>query len=205
LVIVAHPDDETFWAGLTLATGEWAAAVLTHRSTSWRNGAFRSAMQELGAVGAIFDLPDKHWGPLDAEELANARALIERLLRLPGLTDVMTHSPDGETGHSFHKLISELVTELVPTGMRLHYFSFDETFNAPRDSPELWALKNSANSEYIKAMPMEVGNDALHIKLSEFERPVLASQYQRPAELLRMIYAGSSVPNADIPDLNTSE
>ncbi len=200
LVIAAHPDDETFWAGLTLASGGWAAAVLTHRSTDWRRDAFRSAMSALESEGAIFDLPDKHWGPLDTDELDTMKSLIARLLALPGLTDVMTHSPDGETGHTFHKLINQLVTEQVPASIRLHYFSFDENFSAPRDAASLWARKSTANSAYVNAMPMEIGNDALHIRLSEFERPVLADEYRRPAALLRSIYAGSTVPNADIPD-----
>lgn len=200
MVIAAHPDDETFWAGLTLAGGGWSAAVLTHRSTKWRHDAFRAALSELDAPGAIFDLPDKHWGPLDTRELSTMRTLISELLSLQGLTDVMTHSPDGETGHTFHKLISELVTELVPATMRLHYFSFDAEFSAPRDQTALWERKKSAINAYVSRMPMDIGNDALHIKLSEFEHPVLAHDYRRPAAVLRSVYAGSTVPNADIPD-----
>ena len=204
LVIAAHPDDETFWGGLALASGEWAAAVLTHRSTKWRKSAFETAMTIYGARGAIFNLPDKHWGPLNERELASMRALITKLVCLPKLTDVLTHSPDGESGHTFHKLISQLVTEYVRPDVRLHYFSFDEDFSAPRDEPELWRKKRAATDAYLAATPGVPGNDILHIRLSEHESPAVACDYIRPARLFRSIYSGSTVPNADIPDLSTS-
>jgi LmbE family N-acetylglucosaminyl deacetylase len=203
LVIAAHPDDEVFWAGLTLAGGEWSAAVLTHRSTNWRREAFEKAMTTLDIPGAIFDLDDTHGRSQTAAELDALRTLLTRLVSLPHLTDVMTHSPDGETGHAFHKLVSEIVTEVVPTSVRLHYFSFSRDRSPVLDEAERLAKKRAVIDTYLAAMPGDIGNDALHIQLSAFEAPVLAAEYVRPAELLRSVYAGSTVPNADIPDAIT--
>ena len=204
LVIAAHPDDETFWAGMTLATGEWAAVCLTHRSTRWRRSAFQQAMAALGCIGVQFDLPDRGWDDLDPSTMRRMRTLVARILGQPQITHVLTHSPDGETGHPFHKLISSLVTQLCPAHVELLYFTFDPDFDAPRDSQELWGRKERAIKAYFDAVPGELGNDVLHARLSRHEARVAASGYHRQAALLRQIYAGSSVPNADIPDATTS-
>jgi len=201
VVIVAHPDDETFWAGLTLASDEgWGVMCLTHRSTPERRERYRAAVSALGCRGALLDLPDRHWDALSDFEHRQLEQVIDRILGRAGITDVMTHSPDGETGHPYHKLISSLVTSRLPSGVALHYFNFDPGFDGPRDDSSRWARKQAALDAYFGHSNEPTGNDGLHIRLSRHERAVLASTYMRQGALLRSIYSGSSVPNADIPD-----
>ena len=201
LVVVAHPDDETFWAGLTLAgNGGWAVVCLTHRSNPSRRKRFRAAVAALGCRGALLDLPDRHWDALSSAEHHQMELMIDRILDRPGITDVMTHSPDGETGHPYHKLINSLVASRVPSGVTLHYFNFDSHFDGPRDDGALWARKQAALDAYFGVPNDPPGNDGLHIRLSRHERAALASDYRRQAALIRSIYAGSTVPNADIAD-----
>lgn len=200
LVIVAHPDDETFWAGATLQSGDWTSVCLTHRSTKWRRKAYRNALNVLGCKGVIFDLPDRRWDELSKTEIGALYQTIDRLLAQTSLTDVMTHSPNGETGHLFHKLISRVVTERIPEGVELWYFSFDNGQHLPRVNEQVWSLKEKAIRCYFEAMPGDPGNDILHARLGEYESPVSSDEYSSQFELIRSIYSGSSVPNASIED-----
>jgi LmbE family N-acetylglucosaminyl deacetylase len=113
-VIVAHPDDETLWAGGTvLARSEYSWTVLTvcRRSDPDRAPRFFKAVERLGAKGLMADLddgPDQR--PLDAGLI---RAAILDLLPRADYDLLVTHSPFGEyTRHRRHEETSRAVTGL---------------------------------------------------------------------------------------------
>ena len=60
-VIVAHPDDETLWAGGNILTHpgyNWLVAALCRKSDPDRSVRFYRAMQSYGAKGVLADLDD---------------------------------------------------------------------------------------------------------------------------------------------------
>ena len=120
-VIVAHPDDETLWAGgLLLSHPEWSPFVLTlcRGEDPDRAPRFVKALERLGAKGAMGKLddgPDQF--PLSSEHVEET--ILSLLPRLE-FDILLTHAPQGEyTWHRRHGEVSRAVQELWRDG-RLH-------------------------------------------------------------------------------------
>ena len=117
-VIVAHPDDETLWAGgeiLAFPQWDWFVLALSRANDSERAPRFWRAVSGLGAMGSMTDLDD---GPEQAPmPLSTIQEAI--LDRLPDTTFdvVLTHGPEGEyTRHRRHEEVSAAVSDLWQRG-----------------------------------------------------------------------------------------
>ena len=131
-VIVAHPDDETLWAGgLLLRHPEWEVFILTlnHRTDPVRAPRFHRALERYGAAGDMGDLLD------GGREGALPEGLVERtILRLlpsRAFDRIVTHSPKGEyTEHVMHDEVSDAVSRLLDDGSirtpELWHFAYDD-------------------------------------------------------------------------------
>ncbi|WP_143310537.1 PIG-L deacetylase family protein [Chitinophaga vietnamensis] len=111
LVIVAHPDDETLWAGGTLLDHPgWNCfvACICRGSDPDRAPRFFAALRLFGATGAIDDLDD---GP--EQTPLRQEVLIHHLLSLipqQHFDLLITHHPKGEyTRHKRHEEVSKAV------------------------------------------------------------------------------------------------
>jgi LmbE family N-acetylglucosaminyl deacetylase len=117
-LVVAHPDDETLWAGGTLLMHrDWEAfvAVLCRKSDPHRAPKFSRALRELHAAGAMGDLDDgPDQAPLAADEV---KEVILSLLPSRHYDLLMTHAPWGEyTRHLRHEETSKAVIALLAEG-----------------------------------------------------------------------------------------
>ena len=120
-VLVAHPDDETLWAGGTLLMHpEWSTFVVSacRASDADRSPKFHRVLEQLRARGTMADLDDgPEQVPLDEQVVEQA------LLRaLPSLDfdRILTHSPLGEyTRHLRHEEVARAVLRLWERG-QLH-------------------------------------------------------------------------------------
>ena len=117
-VIVAHPDDETLWAGgLLIDHPSWDVfvACLCRKEDPDRSGKFSKAMNFLGTkwkMGDMDDGPDQR--PLPARLVQQTTLL---LLPHKQFDLIITHSPDGEyTRHRRHEEVSNAVIELWHSG-----------------------------------------------------------------------------------------
>lgn len=117
-VIVAHPDDETLWAGGTMLrhpSWQWFVVCLCRASDSDRGPKFFRALKELGAQGVMGDLDD---GP-GQQPLANEQveAAIVEMLPQSRFDLIYTHNPTGEyTRHLRHEEASRAVIRLWSSG-----------------------------------------------------------------------------------------
>ncbi|MHB9024705.1 MAG: PIG-L deacetylase family protein [Armatimonadota bacterium] len=118
-VIVAHPDDETLWAGGTLLLHpEWRCRIVTlcRGNDADRAPRFGRVLARYGAEGRMADIDD---GP---EQLPLPDAVVaDTILRLVdgrSFDLLYTHGPQGEyTRHRRHEETSRTVTDLWRAGL----------------------------------------------------------------------------------------
>ena len=117
-VIVAHPDDETLWAGGTILSHpswNWFIVCLCRKSDMERATKFYKTLKILkseGIMGDLDDGPDQN--PLDEKEVER---IILTLLPPKHFDLIIFHNPTGEyTKHLRHEEISRAVITLWRTG-----------------------------------------------------------------------------------------
>lgn len=171
VMLVAHPDDETLWAGGTLLMhGGWTTFVgtLCRAEDEDRSPKFFRALDLLGAKGAMADLDD---GPaqvaLGAEQV---RATLLSLVPIEHLDLIMTHAPKGEyTRHLRHEEVSRSVFRMWACGeiqsRELWLFAYEDGGgrHLPRAedradvlvdlSDEVWSVKRSLLTEIYGFVP----------------------------------------------------
>lgn len=152
-LIVAHPDDETLWAGGTILSHpswEWFVVCLSRGSDIERSAKFYKTLKILkagGIMGDLIDGPDQM--PLDEKEIEHA---IVDLLPPKHFDLIITHNPNGEyTKHLRHEEVSKAVIKL---------------WNSRKISTyELWTFAyEDGNKEYY---PKPVENASIYRKLSD--------------------------------------
>jgi len=113
-VVVAHPDDETLWAGGTMLLHPdscWTVVTLTRKSDPDRAPRFHKALERYNARGVMGDLDDgPEQKPLGTVEVQDA---IMDLLPSDRLDLLLTHGPWGEyTSHKRHEEVSRAIRTL---------------------------------------------------------------------------------------------
>jgi len=152
-VVVAHPDDETLWAGGTILMhpeSEWTILTLCRKSDPDRAPKFFKVAEELNAVGAMGDLDD---GP-EQQPLTNRQVQHEILQNLPSTRYdlIITHGLNGEyTRHLRHEETAQAVMVLWKSG-RLN-------------AGQIWRFAYEDNER--KHLPRAVENADMHIRLPE--------------------------------------
>ena len=118
VVIVAHPDDETLWAGGTILMhpdNNWTVVTLCRGSDPDRAPKFAKALERFGAKGVMGDLDDgPEQTPLRTIAIEDA---IIGLLPSDRYDLVITHGLWGEyTSHRRHEEVAKAVMALRESG-----------------------------------------------------------------------------------------
>ncbi len=117
-VIVAHPDDETLWAGGTLLMHPdscWTIVSLCRRDDTDCAARFQKAAERYGAKGVMGDLDD---GPEQKPmRMVDIEDVILDLLPSDRYDLILTHGLWGEyTSHRRHEEVAKAVMALRETG-----------------------------------------------------------------------------------------
>ncbi|MFA5554990.1 MAG: PIG-L family deacetylase [Phycisphaerae bacterium] len=117
-VIVAHPDDETLWAGgliLLHPKVRWTIISLCRKNDSDRAPKFFNAVKEFNAAGFMADIDDgPEQRPLNQDQI---KQTINELLPSGNFDIIITHSKSGEyTRHLRHEETALAVLDLWNNG-----------------------------------------------------------------------------------------
>ncbi len=157
-VIVAHPDDETLWAGgMILMHPEWDCKVFTlcRASDSDRAPKFYQALLRLGVTGDMADLDD------GAEQIPLSETEVQ--LAILNYTDnidfdlILSHGPRGEyTRHRRHEEVSNAVLSLWYNGSlkadKIWFFAYTDGNKTHLPLPE-------TNAHYKILLPPSILKD----------------------------------------------
>ena len=132
LMIVAHPDDELLWGGqMLLDYPNWMVICITNGNDITRKNDFIRVMNKINAKYEIFNFIDSYdyvnpvfWNDKIKEQI---RLELNRIVNKNNYNMIITHNKDGETGHIHHKLLHELVTEIVKDKNKLFYFNVNKS------------------------------------------------------------------------------
>lgn len=115
VMIVAHPDDETLWGGANLYKDKYFVVCLTNGYNHQRSKEFRNILNFTNNRGIILDYPDLQDHAQD-KWIESKEGIIKDLstiLNYNHWDKIVTHGPEGTTGHIHHKKISEYVTKIA--------------------------------------------------------------------------------------------
>jgi LmbE family N-acetylglucosaminyl deacetylase len=152
-VIVAHPDDETLWAGGTILNHpSWRCFVvcLCRGRDKDRAPRFYNALNVLNAEGIMGDLDDgPDQKPLDEKEIELA---ILNLLPSKHFDLIISHNPNGEyTRHLRHEEVGKAIIKLWQ--------------NNKISAEKLWTFAYEDGGK--KYYPKPVGNATIFLKLTK--------------------------------------
>lgn len=125
LMIVAHPDDEMLWGGGALIKDSYLVVCVTCGRNKLRNYEFSHVIEKTNDKFIALGYLDKdkrkrrHKLEIDYKRLKKD---IDQILSLKDWKLVVTHNPEGEYGHSHHKVISKIVAEKYDYKEKLFYF-----------------------------------------------------------------------------------
>ena len=152
-IIVAHPDDETLWAGGTILNHpEWQCFVvcLCRKNDEDRSSKFYNALKIYNSEGIMGDLDD---GPEQKPLINNeVKQVILNLLPAKHFDLIITHNPAGEyTRHLRHEETGKGVINLWSEGKL--------------STGELWIFAYTDDNK--KHYPRAVENASIYRKLTK--------------------------------------
>lgn len=126
LMIVAHPDDETFWGGYELLKRGYFVVCLTNGYNEKRKADFLKVLECSGNKGVILNFRDTLSMKKFKRQEQEIKDILSKVITSNNWAKILTHNQKGEYGHSHHKLISRYVTEL--NGENTQYFDYKSRF-----------------------------------------------------------------------------
>ena len=122
LMIVAHPDDEILWGGAHLFNGKYFVVCFTNGYTYNRARDFKKIIKFTKNGGIILNYPDLQDGEKDNWSEVEEGILkdLNYLLNYKNWKIIVTHGPDGTTGHLHHKKLSKFVSKIAKENNKLN-------------------------------------------------------------------------------------
>ena len=128
IMIVAHPDDETLWGGADLFKQKYFVVCITNGYNHARSKDFKEILKLTKNGGIILNYPDwQDYITDNWEEYKNGMLKdLYKILNYKQWNKIVTHGPDGTTGHYQHKKTCEFVTKVakkINQFNKLYYFT----------------------------------------------------------------------------------
>ena len=156
VMIVSHPDDETLWGGAHLIRDKYFVVCLTNGYNVKRANDFRELLAFTNNSGIILNYPDlqdnikDNWSGVRNGILKD----LSTIINYKHWNKIVTHGPEGTTGHIHHKKTSEYVTKIVKHFNKYNYLFYFGKF-----------YKNNTIPHYLQ----RINNKELELKTKEVQ------------------------------------
>ena len=187
LMIVAHPDDETLWGGANLFLYSYFVVCLTNGYNERRAKDFRQILNFTNNGGIILNYPDLKDNNIrdDWSEVKNGILNdLSIILNYKNWDKIVTHGPDGTTGHIHHKKTCRLVTKIAKKFNKynnLYYFGkFYKKDKIPKYLPRISEKEFKIKKKEVciyKSVRNEIYKLWFH--MLPYENWILASKWKK--------------------------
>lgn len=138
LMIVAHPDDEILWGGANLIKDHYFIVCITNGYNFNRASDFQKILKFTKNNGIILNYPDLQDNIQDnwTEVRSGLIKDLSNLLNYKYWDKIVTHGPEGTTGHFHHKRLSEYVTKIAKEKNMFNNLYYFGKFYKKNDIPK---------------------------------------------------------------------
>ena len=186
VMIVAHPDDETLWGGAHLITDRYFVVCLTNGYNSARAKDFGELLKFTNNSGIILNYPDIEDNIIDdwSEVKIGILKDLSIILNYKYWDTIITHGPDGTTGHIHHKKTCQYVTEIVKKYNKFNKLYYFGKFYQKNKIPKYLHKINDKEFNF-KKLEVEIHKTENKIIKSrwfhmlQYENWILASKWQK--------------------------
>lgn len=149
LMIVAHPDDESFWGGSHLLDDDYLVVCITCGGNRKRVKEFKKVMKNTGDRYMMLGYPDVVLGVRSdwSENEKDIYSDLEKIMVAKDWELIVTHNEEGEYGHIHHIKTNKMVTQIYENKRltsELYYFG---KYYTKRKLPDY--------KEYLNEIPSE--------------------------------------------------
>ena len=152
VMIVAHPDDESLWGGANLMKENYFVVCLTNGYNIKRANDFRTILKFTKNGGIILNYPDTQDYIRD-DWIYVGKGILNDLSIILNYTNwkkIVTHGPEGTTGHFHHKKIHQFVLETVKKFNKLNNLYYFAKFYKKNEMPKSLPRISDKELEYKK-------------------------------------------------------
>lgn len=185
-MIVAHPDDEALWGGANLFKDRYFVVCLTNGFNLKRANDFKELLKFTNNSGIILNYPDLQDNIRDdwSEVRAGIIKDLSKLLSYQYWDKIVTHGPDGTTGHIHHKETCKYVTKIAKKFNEfnnLYYFGkFYKKKKIPKYLPRISDEELSYKIKEINIYQSVIKNIyKLWYHMLPYENWILASKWKK--------------------------
>lgn len=169
VMIVAHPDDETLWGGANLLKDNYFIICFTNGYNIRRAKDFKEVLKFTNNSGIILNYPDiedniiDNWSEVE-EGILNDLFII---INYKSWDKIVTHGPEGTTGHIHHKKLSKyvtIVTKKLNKFNNLYYFG-------------KFYQKKKITKDFPKITDNELKNKIKEVEIHKTEKKIIYSRW----------------------------
>lgn len=155
LMIVAHPDDESLFAGEEISSHPYFIICITNGDNPTRRAEFMQMLKKTNNNGIILSYPDKvnnrrsDW----YYEKESIRKTLSFYTKIYDWEKIVTHNPQGEYGHQHHIMTSNIVKNITlqqNVKEKLYCFSYFKKEQKPPYAKQLTKGQHQAKVELLE-------------------------------------------------------
>lgn len=148
LMIIAHPDDETFWASNEIINNEYVVVCITCGTNKTRLKEIKKVLKYTDDKLISLKYPDKVLGirsnwKFESEDIEKD---LRKIIQSKKWKKILTHNKKGEYGHIQHKLTHKIVTKINPNNLSFFGKYYSKNSLDKIDNNELKQFKLAKNT-----------------------------------------------------------